>query len=257
MGPGTDQQGADAGTDVAAVCAPTPSRLVVLGDSIAACFGVQGKQAASCGPKAFHESLASSYAPGIEYDNQAVNGAVTRGVVSTQLGTVTTGPGHVLVLIYVGGNDLQNYLLQADAAAQAGLRGDLPGIADDWRSVFSFFNDTAMFPDGATIIMNNQYNPFDDCTAPPYNLSAIKAELLGEYNVVLQGLAEEQDNVTITDQYTSYLGHGHHYSVASCPHYQAGLEPFMNDLIHPNAAGHANLATQWNKTADDLYGACE
>jgi lysophospholipase L1-like esterase len=163
----------------------------------------------------------------------------------------------VLVLIYVGGNDMQKYLTQADAAAAAGLRGDLPSIAEDWRTVFAYFNESANFPDGATIIMNNQYNPFDDCTASPYNLSAAKSELLGEFNVMLAGLADELDNVTITDQYTSYLGHGHHYNVASCPHYQPGLEPFMNDLIHPNAAGHANLAAQWTLVADELYGNCQ
>ena len=49
-------------------CAPTPSRLIVLGDSITACAGVAGKMGPSCGPKLFHDSLASSYAPGIVYD---------------------------------------------------------------------------------------------------------------------------------------------------------------------------------------------
>jgi lysophospholipase L1-like esterase len=248
---------ADAAIDTLAQCAPTPGRLIVLGDSIAACAGVAGKEGATCGPKIFHSSLASGYAPGVVYQNHAVSGAVTTNVADVQLSSVATGPGHVLVLVYVGGNDMQRYLTQADAAAEAGLRGDLPGIAEDWQSVFAFFNDTSNFPDGATIIMNNQYNPFDDCTAPPYNLSATKSGLLGEFNAKLASLANEFDNVVITDQHTPYLGHGHHYSVASCPHYQAGLEPFMNDLIHPNAAGHANLAVQWNLVADGLYGDCE
>jgi len=248
---------ADAAIDNVAQCAPTPGRLIVLGDSIAACAGVGGKDGATCGPKIFHGGLASGYAPGLVYQNNAVSGAVTTNVADSQLSSVATGPGHALVLIYVGGNDMQRYLTQADAAAEAGLRGDLPGIAQDWQSVFAFFNDTANFPDGATIIMNNQYNPFDDCTAPPYNLSATKSSLLGEFNAKLASLADEFDNVVLTDQHTPYLGHGHHYSVTSCPHYQAGLEPFMNDLIHPNAAGHANLAVQWNLVADGLYRDCE
>lgn len=260
-----DNDGADGGTagaadaaDAVSSCAETPTRLIVLGDSIAACFGVNGKDAATCGPKIFNDSLAAGYAPGLVYENLAVSGAVTTDVVDSQLATVATGSaGHAVVLIYVGGNDLQRYLLQGDAAAEAGLAADLPGIIANWNSVFAFFNDTANFPDGTTIIMNNQYNPFDDCTAPPYNLSATKSALLSSYNVELETLADSQENAFITDQFGPYLGHGHHYNVSSCPHYQAGLEPFMEDLIHPNIAGHAHLATQWDVMADSLYGDCE
>lgn len=247
----------DAGSDPIALCAPTPTRMVVLGDSIAACAGVGGKDGATCGPKLFHSQLAAGYAPGLLYQNRSVSGAVTTNVPDSQLGSVAGGEGHVLALVYVGGNDMQKYLTRTDSAAEAGLRGDLPGLIEDWRSVFAYFNDSANFPDGATIIMNNQYNPFDDCTAPPYNLSGAKSALLGEYNAELATLADEFDNVALTDQHTPYLGHGHHYNAAACPHYQAGLEPFMNDLIHPNAAGHQNLADQWGLVADQLYGSCE
>lgn len=254
---GGESSAVDAGSDPVALCAPTPTRMIVLGDSIAACAGVGGKEGATCGPKMFHKELAAGYAPGLVYQNRAISGAVTKNVPNSQLNSVATGEGHVLVLVYVGGNDMQKYLTQTDAAAEAGLRGDLPGIIEDWRSIFAFFNESANFPDGATVIMNNQYNPFDDCTAPPYNLSSTKSSLLGEFNGELAALAEEFDNVTLTDQHTPYLGHGHHYNQSSCPHYQPGLEPFMNDLIHPNAAGHENLATQWALVSDQLYGNCE
>ena len=100
-------------------------------------------------------------------------------------------------------------------------------------------------PDGATVIMNNQYNPFDDCTAPPYNISAIKIGLLNDFNTELARIAEAHDNVVLTDQHTPYLGHGHHFEDTSCPHYQPGLVGFMKDLIHPNNSGHAHLAAQW------------
>jgi hypothetical protein len=49
----------------------------------------------------------------------------------------------------------------------------------------------------------------------------------------------------LTDQDGPFLGHGHHYDVASCPHYKADQAPWMDDLIHPNAAGHENLFQQW------------
>ncbi len=252
----TDGGGTDGG-DGPSICAETPSRLVVLGDSIAACFGVNGRDAASCGPKIFSEDMATRYAPGISYENLAVSGSVTTDIVDEQLATIFTGAGHAMVLIYVGGNDIQRYLTQADAAAEAGLSADLPGIKDDWRSIFAFFADTTNFPDGATIIMNNQYNPFDECTAPPFNLSSTKNALLVQFNTELANLADEEEGVYLTDQYTAYLGHGHHYNVQACPHYQAGLQPFMEDLIHPNVAGHAHLAVQWSAMADTLYAGCE
>jgi lysophospholipase L1-like esterase len=247
--------GTDAATEVS--CFATPSRLIVLGDSIAACAGVGGKEGGECGPKKFHAEVDSSYASGLAYENLAVSGAVTTNVADRQLDSVTTGQaGHALVLIYVGGNDLQQLLPQSDSQATNGLNAALPGIREDWAQVFAFFGDELNFPDGATIIMNNQYNPFDDCTAPPYNLSTTKTELLGTYNQELALLAEAHDNVVLTDQHTSYLGHGHHYQVTDCPHYQPDLTPFMQDLIHPNAAGHANLAEQWSAQAAEMYG-CE
>lgn len=248
--------GSDAAVD-APDCFETPSRLIILGDSIAACVGVGGKEGGECGPKQFHAMLDSSFAPGLAYENQAVSGAVTTNVPDRQLANITTGQaGHALVLIYVGGNDLQRLLPQGDGAAMAGLNSALPEIREDWGQVFAFFDDPVNFPDGATVIMNNQYNPFDDCTAPPYNLSATKTELLRMYNEELTLLADAHNNVVITDQHTSYLGHGHHYDVESCPHYQPGLAPFMQDLIHPNAAGHANLAEEWSVRAAAMYS-CE
>ncbi len=241
---------ADAG---ALACAPVPSRLIVLGDSITACTGVGGKEAATCGPKILHSNLAAGDAPSITYENLAVPGAVTTDVVDQQLATVTGGAGHALVLIYVGGNDMQRFLTMSDSDAQAGFPAALVRIEQDWQSIFSFFDDTVAFPDGTTILMNDQYNPFDDCTAPPFNLSAIKSELLGQHNDQLASLATSQSNAAITNQHEPYLGHGHHYDVQACPHYNAGAEPFMADIIHPNAAGHAHLATQWDLVTDRLY----
>lgn len=247
----------DAASPAAALCAATPTRLIVLGDSITACAGVGDKDAATCGPKIFHSVLEANHAAGMVYENKAVGGAITTDVPDTQLATVTTGPGHAIVMIYVGGNDLQKYLSQSDDAATAGLAADLPGITADWEATLAFFADSANFPDGATVIMNNQYNPFDDCTAPPINLSATKTGLLHDFNDELARIASTHDNVVLTDQHTPYLGHGHHFQDASCPHYQPDMVGFMEDLIHPNIAGHAHLAAQWQSTADALFASCE
>jgi hypothetical protein len=106
--------------------------------------------------------------------------------------------------------------------------------------------------------MNTQYDPFDDCTAPPYNLSQTKIDLLNDYNDDLVAKADA-DNAHIADQHAPFLGHGHHYMVSSCPYYVEGADYWMQggaDLIHPNAAGHADIATNLQSLVDDLY-ACE
>ncbi len=249
---------AGGGADAApAQCFTTPARYVVLGDSINACSTIGGKDDPRCAPKIHHEFLDKQYAPGITYENYAVAAAVTDDVVNSQLGTIPTGkPGHVLVNIFIGGNDLQPYIFISDSAAQTRFDSDLPRLLGLWDQIFAFFDDSSRFPDGVTIAMNTQYDPFDDCTAPPYNLSALKIALLRQFNGELLRLASERDNVVITDQHASYLGHGHHYNVSTCPYYIPGADNWMSDPIHPNEAGHAHLASEWQKTADYLYGGC-
>jgi lysophospholipase L1-like esterase len=245
----------DAAPGGASTCAPIPSRFVVFGDSIADCTTIGGDRADVCSLKIVHGYLAATYAPGVTYENLAVGGAVTQDVPDRQLLSLQTGmPGHVLVNIYVGGNDLQPYIFISDAAALQRYATDKPRLLREWDRIFAFFDDATRFPDGVTIIMNTQYNPFDDCTAPPYNLSAVKIDLLGQFNDELRRLGSERANVVLTDQHTPYLGHGHHYAVETCPFYKPGAEAWMGDLIHPNVVGHANLARQWEATVDQLYG---
>jgi len=231
---------------------PIPARFIVLGDSITACSNVGNENGANCSAKKLFDYLKATYAPALTYENGAVGAAVTADVPEEQLGGVTTGPGHALVLIYIGGNDLARYLFSSDAAAERGYNTDLAGIRSNWDAIFAFFQDKTKFPDGTTVLMNNQYNPFDGCTAPPYFLSAKKNELLDQFNQELAAIAAAKGG-QLTDQHTPYLGHGHHYAVRNCPHYQEGMTPWMDDLIHPNAAGHDGLFQQWKAKVDGLY----
>jgi hypothetical protein len=133
-----------------------------------------------------------------------------------------------------------------------GLMTDLPDVLKAWDQIFAFFGDKTKFPDGYRLMMSSQYNPFDDCTAIPYNVTQKKFELLRQFNAEIAKVAMSK-GATLTDQYTPFLGHGHHYNVMRCPHYMAGAAGWMSDLIHPNAAGHADLFEQWKKTVDQLY----
>jgi hypothetical protein len=258
-GPGDPDGGgggaADAGMQRA--CAPKPKRLVVLGDSITDCSVIGGPNDPDCVSRLFYDYVKTNFAEDLAYEPHAVGGATTNGIAQ-QLANVQGGPGHVLVMIYIGGNDLAPYIFQSDSAAMSGYTQMLPGIVSDWADFFSFFSDEAKFPDGVTVVMNSQYNPFDDCTASPYNLSALKINLLHMFNAVLVDMANEHfDNTLLIDQFTPFLGHGHHYNVASCPHYVAGAKGYMQDLIHANAEGNKALAEQLNHGADLLYEDCE
>ncbi len=257
VGGNADARVNDAGT---LTCAPTPQRFIVLGDSITACVGsaVGGKDSANCGPKIFHEYLKANVNPNITYENVSVPGAVTQDVPDSQIPGVTVGTsGHALVMIFIGGNDLQPYIFISDTAAENRYATDKPRLEGEWDRIYNWLETPSNFPDGVTLIMNKQYNPFDDCTASPYNLSSYKIGLLNEYNDTLQAQSNEREYSVITDQHAPYLGHGHHYQVKACPHYQSGSDNWMADLIHPNVPGHANLAVQWQGTGDAIYASCD
>lgn len=265
-GPATDDgpgqtDGPDPGTTTGdpSACAPTPSRMVVLGDSIVACAGVGGTNSDDCAPRQLNDWYADTIGP-ITYENLSVGGAVTRNVAESQLGAIEVGiPGHTVVVIYIGGNDLAQYIFLPDQAALDGWNNTTgPEVAAAWETILDFLGDPANFPDGVTLLMNTQYNPFDDCTAPPYFVSQTKIELLHAHNDALVERANSRQWAFITDQHPSYLGHGHYVADSSCPYYDPTFEGWMNDLIHPNPAGHQHLAEQMVAVAQtEIYGGCD
>ena len=240
-------------------CQPVPTRMVVLGDSIPACVGVGGKDSDDCAPKRLNDHLAATYGP-LTYENLAVGGAVTSDVSNDQIFDIEVGvPGHVIVMIYIGGNDLAQYMFLPDQTAMDGWMNTTgPEVAAAWEDVLDFLGDPANFPDGVTLLMNTQYNPFDDCTAPPYFISETKIELLHAHNQALMDRAASREWAFIADQHPSYLGHGHYVNDASCPHYDETFEGWMGDLIHPNTLGHQHLGDVMAEAADlEIYGGCE
>lgn len=235
-----------------AACSPQPKRLIILGDSIVDCYGVGGPDAETCGPKAFHTWLQANYARTVTYENLSVSGATTSSVARRQLPTVPTGPGHALVVIFVGGNDLYPYLYAPENVAQAawpGLEEELTGY---WEEIFAFFEDPARFPDGAEVIVNTQYNPFDDC----YGTSQGKIDVLHAYNDMLFGFSEATTSRFTADPYSPFLGHGHNYQRRGCPYYDRDADYWMGDIIHPNDLGHAALADIWADLMMPRYDGC-
>ncbi|MCB9560132.1 MAG: SGNH/GDSL hydrolase family protein [Kofleriaceae bacterium] len=253
-GPDADPSAPDAAP--ARACATAPKRVVVVGDSITACSVIGGPQGANCVSKQLADYVIAHYAPGASYENYAVGGAQLADLPG-QIASIPAGDGPMLLVAYMGGNDLAPYIFQSDAAAMAAW-DDLSGeMRDTWDGVFATLGSDDRFADGVTVLMNTQYNPFDDCTAPPYNLSAAKIEILHMFNDTLGSIASGAgDRAILVHQFEPFLGHGHHYDVDTCPHYQAGATPFMQDTIHANADGNAQLAAVMEGGADRLYRDC-
>lgn len=241
----------------ARACAAPPSRVVVVGDSIVACPVIGGPQNAACVSKQLAEYVIATHAPGASYENYAVGGAKLADLAG-QIANIPAGTGPVLLVVYMGGNDLSPYIFQSDESALAGWANVGTTLNDVWTETFETLASDDRFADGVTVLMNTQYNPFDDCTAPPYSVSATKNGIARMYNGELGAIAERAgDAAILVDQFTPYLGHGHHSTVATCPHYQAGATPYMEDLIHANAAGNVALAAVMKNGTDRLYRDCE
>jgi lysophospholipase L1-like esterase len=237
------------------MCAAKPSRVVVLGDSITACSVIGGPQTADCVSKKVADYVAAQYGSAA-YQNHAVGGAKMSGIAS-QLTAIQPGAGPALVIMYIGGNDLSPFIFQSDQQAMTGYEPIEQMLVSVYDSVFAKLKDTTTFPNGAVLLMNTQYNPFDDCTASPYNLSPVKIGLLHKFNEKLKVIADAHGvDAILVDQHAPYLGHGHHYNVMACPHYTAGAAPWMQDTIHANPVGNVGLAAVMNAGVDRLYRDC-
>src|SRR5438874_386312 len=82
-----------------------------------------------------------------------------------------------------GGNDLAPYIFMSDAQAMAAWNGTIKAnLQSTYAATFATLADPSKFPGGATLLMNTQYNPFDECAAGPYNVSLVKQAILGEFN---------------------------------------------------------------------------
>jgi lysophospholipase L1-like esterase len=237
------------------MCSAKPSRVVVLGDSITACSVIGGPQNADCVSKKVADYVMAQYGA-TTYENHAVGGAKLADIAA-QLNTIQPAAGPALVIIYIGGNDLSPSIFQSDAQAMAAYQTIEPMLVSVYDSVFTKLSNTTTFPNGAVLLMNTQYNPFDDCTASPYNLSAAKTQILHTFNNKVTSIAGAHGAAAIVvNQHQPFLGHGHHYNVATCPHYMSGAAAWMQDTIHANPAGNVGLAAVMNAGADRLYRDC-
>lgn len=241
-----------------------PARYIVLGDAIPeALTGLDGPDDPANSFLLLRDYIKSKYkATDLTYENIAKAGAATKDVPGEQLDRVDTSKsGHVLVNIHVGGNDLAAFILKSDQAAKDAFDSTMSQAEADWIKVFEFFEDKSKFPDGATFIVNTQFNPFDDCTEMHnlFRLTDVKIDLMKQFNGRLAALAKARDNAVVADNYAAFLGHGHHHDNDKCPHYESGNDYWMvggADLTHINEKGYAGMTKVFEGVADTLYAGC-
>jgi|SRR5579859_3472505 len=256
---GATTDGSTGGTGIA--CGTTPTRYIVLGHSVAACYAVGGSTSETCSLKSTETYLAGKF-PGLTYENYAVNGALIADVVNTQLSKVAGSSGNVFVNLFIGGNDLAAHLYEPDATAQQSWTNLQPAATKNMNTILSYFEDKTKFPGGATILVNSQYNPFDECvTVTNYFATTVKQDILKQFNALLVTIVSGHPSAMVVDQYGAVLGHGDNYNQATsngspptaCPHYASGNASWMADLIHPNALGHVPLGKQMTAAIDTVF----
>lgn len=193
--------------------------------------------------------------PGIDVIDVSKSGAWTGTVLNDQIGRFEEQcaipfEGEVLVVITVGGNDLQSVLRDP-----SGVDERIEKTVVNWRKIAEYFLDEQRFPDGSTLLMANVYEPTDavgqvgECFFG-LNISFLLPSL-HDANTQLRGLAEEA-GFSVLDMRGTFLGHGFHYSDPTTPYYSEE-DPSLwlaNGCTHPNPRGHHEIRAMFWRAID-------
>lgn len=232
----------------------SPKTVIFLGDSITAGAGSPGVDEdyvkllvnnTSTWPDWNGKDLSSRY-PGIEVVDVSESGSWTGTVLNEQIPRFeeeVTLPfeGEVLVVLTVGGNDLQSVLLNPSIVEER-----LEKTVDNWRKIAEYFLDEQRFPNGSTVLMANVYEPTDAVGQAEncfygFDISSLLPSLY-DANLRFRNLAEEM-GFSVLDMRGTFLGHGFNYSDSTTPYYNE-VDPTLwlaNDCIHPNPRGHHEI----------------
>lgn len=243
--------------------ATAPARIVYLGDSITAAYGVTNTSNAY--PELLVENndqkweawseadLESLFGAAPEIVDLSISGATAPSLIAeqlplfdTELGTTVTG--ETLVAMTIGGNDMMDVAFDMvtapdpDALAEAATADFVANM----RTIMDFIIDPVRFPDGVYVYATNVYEPTD---GTGYSQSCffgmdMSATLphFEDANADTLALAQEQGWAWV-DMRGHFLGHGKNAKDDSLDAYHAD-DPsgwFQGDCIHPNNRGHHEL----------------
>lgn len=231
-----------------------PARIVFLGDSITAGYGIPQEQNTYPSllernndqkyPERAGDDLVARFGD-LEALNVARDGATTTSLIAGQLPAVEAAWGDVvtgqtLVVITIGGNDLTDALFSGgdpDEAADT--------IVANLEQIVDFFHDPARFPDGSFVSITNVYEPTDgtgqveecffglDLSSVIPTFERLAADSLA--------LAQDQGWAWV-DLRGHFLGHGFRHDEQGP--WTDEADPtlwFQDDCIHPNSRGHHEI----------------
>jgi hypothetical protein len=221
-------------------CRPTPTRLVILGDSVANTFKLQ---------EFLEDRLRSIAGPNLVVERFSVDGTRVAALPG-QARRAAPGPGHVFVFIWSIANDMTG----GDVVRN--LNADLAPYRAPFDEVFGYFGDPGLFPDGATFLLNTQYWPFDLCDVPGSRRDpgpVLRERFLQINQVLFLDVAQARFDTIAIDHYPDFLGHGDNANVRGCPYCGRDNTPWTM-ASHPNEVGSAHIADKWAVAFDRMLG---
>ena len=277
--PAIDSGGSDAGRDSGmpgdsdhmSYFAPglTPelaTRLVILGDSISAGAGAGRSSLVyhalladndeSQWPDEADDDLMSLTGGPVEVLDHSRGGATTRnlrGQTDAALDEIgLPASGHTVVVLTIGGNDLQSALIGGDPTGRI-----LDDAIEAIRMMALRFLDPDDFPDGTSLYLATVYDPSDgeahvdgcflDLTLPEF------VEALDVWRERYLALGEEV-GFSVVDPLGHFHGHAHNYDNPDNPYYDAEDNTlWFSDCIHPNTRGHHELRRLFYEAMDPAY----
>jgi hypothetical protein len=221
-------------------CRPAPSRLIVLGDSIAEGFS----------ESFLVDSRLREWAPGVAFERYSFSGSRIVDLPG-QAQRAAPGPGHVFVFIWSIGNDFSAGIQDANT--------DLTSRHAAFAEVFAYFGDQTRFPGGATFLLNTQYGTRDECVGGrPAPGGEIIERLRYLNKIFFLDVAEARTDTVAIDHYPDFLGHTMNANVQGCPYCGPDNTRWTDILgLHPNGVGIKHVGEKWAVAfARMLSGSC-
>ena len=246
----------------------TAARVIVMGDSIGTGTGASDRARRAYDsllrlnddatwPGFAAVDLESRLGATPELVNVAAGGATTSSMRRFQLAALQArlpAPvrGHSIVLITIGGNDLQAVIGSRDPTGRP-----LADAIANLRAAIEWLQRPAMFPDCVSIYLMDVYDPTDGtgyargCFSGA-TLPGLAAALDAWRDAYVQ-LGTEL-GVAVIDALGHFHGHGKSFDRAANPHFHAAdPSPWLGDCIHPNDRGHHELRRLFFEAIDGTY----